>query len=43
MGVVASGRRAVTRYRVVERFREATLLELRLQTGRTHQIRVHCA
>ncbi|OFX28946.1 MAG: hypothetical protein A2Z07_00900 [Armatimonadetes bacterium RBG_16_67_12] len=43
MAVVASGRRAVTHYRVVERFREATLLELRLQTGRTHQIRVHCA
>lgn len=43
MAVVASGRRAVTYYRVVERFREASLLEVRLQTGRTHQIRVHCA
>jgi 23S rRNA pseudouridine1911/1915/1917 synthase len=43
MAVVPSGRRAVTHFRVVERFREATLLELRLETGRTHQIRVHCA
>ncbi len=32
---------AVTRYRVVERFKNMTLLELVLETGRTHQIRVH--
>ena len=38
---VKNGRRAVTHFRVLERFRDATLLELRLETGRTHQIRVH--
>ena len=32
---------AVTRYKVIKRFKEATLLELVLGTGRTHQIRVH--
>jgi len=37
------GRRAITRYRVVETFAEAALLRLELETGRTHQIRVHCA
>lgn len=37
------GREAVTHYRVRERFRALTLIECRLETGRTHQIRVHMA
>ena len=38
-----AGKRAVTHYRVRERFRAHTLIECRLETGRTHQIRVHMA
>ena len=37
------GREAITHYRVMERFRAHTRLRLRLETGRTHQIRVHMA
>lgn len=37
------GRDAVTHYRVLERFRQFTYVECRLETGRTHQIRVHMA
>lgn len=41
MAVVAGGRHSVTHYRALEAFRAVTLLEVRLETGRTHQIRVH--
>ena len=37
------GRRAVTHYRVLERFQKFTYIECQLETGRTHQIRVHMA
>lgn len=36
-----NGRHAVTHFKVLERFKNATLIEARLETGRTHQIRVH--
>jgi 23S rRNA pseudouridine1911/1915/1917 synthase len=39
----ARGKRAVTHYRVVQPLREAALVECRLETGRTHQVRVHMA
>lgn len=38
-----SGKQAVTHYRVVQRFSHYTLVQLQLETGRTHQIRVHMA
>jgi 23S rRNA pseudouridine1911/1915/1917 synthase len=41
--VVAGGRDSVTHYETLEAFRHATLLEVHLETGRTHQIRVHMA
>ena len=43
MAVVPSGKPALTHYRVLERFPAHTLLLVRLETGRTHQIRVHMA
>ena len=39
--VIADGRPSVTHYDTLEAFRAASLLEVRLETGRTHQIRVH--
>lgn len=41
MAVVPAGRSALTRYKVAKRFAHASLLECSLDTGRTHQIRVH--
>jgi 23S rRNA pseudouridine1911/1915/1917 synthase len=41
MAVREDGREAVTHYRVVQRFRRHTHLSMKLETGRTHQIRVH--
>ncbi len=43
MAVVPNGRPATTHYRVLRRFSSATWIECRLETGRTHQIRVHLA
>ncbi|MCD5322611.1 MULTISPECIES: RluA family pseudouridine synthase [Pontibacillus] len=41
MGVVEGGKNAVTHFKVLDRFEEHTLVECVLETGRTHQIRVH--
>lgn len=43
MSVFPMGKPAVTHYRVLEKYRKHTRLRLRLETGRTHQIRVHMA
>ena len=41
MAIVEGGKPAVTHFRVLERYGKYTLVECRLETGRTHQIRVH--
>ncbi|MDD6795274.1 MAG: RluA family pseudouridine synthase [Clostridiaceae bacterium] len=43
IAIVEGGRRAVTHYEVLERFKSTTLIKCVLETGRTHQIRVHMA
>ncbi|MDT9023853.1 MULTISPECIES: RluA family pseudouridine synthase [Rossellomorea] len=41
MAVVDNGKQAVTHFRVLDRYKDFTLVECELETGRTHQIRVH--
>jgi 23S rRNA pseudouridine1911/1915/1917 synthase len=43
MAVLAGGREAVTRYRIIKDYGKCSFLKLKLETGRTHQIRVHLA
>ncbi len=43
MAVVENGKPAITHYRIIERYRNHTHISVKLETGRTHQIRVHMA
>ncbi|MDY0074516.1 MAG: RluA family pseudouridine synthase [Acholeplasmataceae bacterium] len=43
MAVIATGKRAVTHFKVLETFKDMSLVSCELETGRTHQIRVHMA
>lgn len=40
--VDADGKPSVTHFKIAQRFKQSTLLDIKLETGRTHQIRVHC-
>ena len=41
MAINPNGKEAITHFKVLKRFEDVTLIELKLETGRTHQIRVH--
>ncbi|MEK8015566.1 MAG: 23S rRNA pseudouridine(1911/1915/1917) synthase RluD [Candidatus Parabeggiatoa sp.] len=43
MAVIEKGKQAITHYRIIQRYRAHTLVRVKLETGRTHQIRVHFA